>query len=275
MGSHEISKEVVQQKLAQFLDQQHIHIIIQLLQDFDLCHYNRDTSKLYFPAFLTDTLNPDLWRRDAQYEAYIGRRLVCSDVTDSFPPGFFSRLQVQVLYSLRSEHVYLFKESFLVEGTGYQCLVDISVPAIISTHHVARQRDTAYSSAVTIKARARKGHLPSCCQHLDLIQTMIAKLVRVACPTVFLDLLILSSSDLKAHSPDPYCYTIYEVISAESRGQEVVNELTGFKDSPLDLLYLGDEDIRKTSSGRNTKVAYLSEDIVQRIEALLVDGEKV
>lgn len=104
---------------------------------------------------------------------------------------------------------------------------------------------------------------------------MIAQLVRVACPTVFLDLLILSSSDLKAHSPDPYCYTIYNVISAESRGQEVTNDLTGFKDNPLDLLYLGDEAVRKTSSGRNTKVAYLSEDIVQRIEALLVDGEKV
>ena len=275
MGSHEISKEVVQRKLAQFLDHQHQHIIIQLLQDFDLCHYNRDTGKLYFPAFLTETLNPDLWQREAQYEAYTGRRLVCSDVTDSFPPGFFSRLQVQVLSSLRSEHVYLFKGSFLVEGTGYQCLVDISVPAIASTRRASRQRDAAYSSAVTIKARACKGHLPRCCQHLDLIQTMIAKLVRVACPTVFLDLLILSSSDLKAHSPDPYCYSIYEVISAESRGQEVVNELTGFKDSPLDLLYLGDEDVRKMCSGRNTKVAYLSEDIVQRIEALLVDGEKV
>ena len=104
---------------------------------------------------------------------------------------------------------------------------------------------------------------------------MIAQLVRVACPTIFLDLEILSSSDLKAHAPEPYCYTIYEVISAESRNQEVVNNVTGVRDSPLDLLYLGDELLQKTSSGRNTKVAYLSEDIVQRIEELLVDGDKV
>lgn len=104
---------------------------------------------------------------------------------------------------------------------------------------------------------------------------MIAQLVRVACPTIFLDLLILSSSDLKAHSPTPYAYTIYEVISAESGGHEVTNALTGFRDSPLDLLYLGDEAVCKSSSGRNTKVAYLSEDIVQRLEALLVDGPMV
>ena len=124
-------------------------------------------------------------------------------------------------------------------------------------------------------ARVSKGHSISCCQHLDLIQTMIAQLVRVACPTVFLNLLIPSSSDLKAHSPNPHCYTINEVISAESKGQEIVNELTGFKDSPLDLLYLGDKAVQKTNSGRNTKVAYLSQDIVQRIETLLEDGEMV
>ena len=208
------------------------------------------------------------------YEAYVGRRLVCSDITDSFPPGFFSRLQVQILNSLRAEKVYLFKGSLLVDGSGYQCLVDVSIPAMASSAS-SRKSDIAYSSAITMIARVSKGHSTSCCQHLDLIQTMIAQLVRVACPTVFLNLLIPSSSDLKAHSPNPHCYTINEVISAESKGQEVVNELTGFKDSPLDLLYLGDKAVQKTNSGRNTKVAYLSQDIVERIETLLEDGEKV
>ena len=141
----------------------------------------------------------------------------------------------------------------------------------------SRKGDIAYSSAIMIIARVSKGHSISCCQHLDLIQTMIAQLVRVACPTVFLNLLIpiLSSSDLKAHSSNPHCYTINEVISAESKGQEVINELTGFKDSPLDLLYLGDKAVQKTNSGCNTKVAYFSQDIVQRIETLLEDGEEV
>ena len=275
VGSHEIAKEVVREKLSHYLDSQHIHIIIQLLRDFELCHHNRDTDKLCFPAFLTENLDPDLWTRNAVYESYVGRRLVCSDMTDSFPPGFFSRLQVQVLNSLRSERVYLFKGSFLVEGSGYQCLVSTGVPAISSTSAESWQKNTAYSSAVTIIARASKGHSFSCCQHLDLIQTMIAQLVRVACPTIFLDLLVLSSSDLKAHSSNPYCYTVHEVISAESKGRDVTNGLTGFRDSPLDLLYLGDEAVRQASSGRNTKVAYLSNDIVQRIEALLVDGDKV
>ena len=273
VGSHEISKGVVQAKLSQLLDHQHIDIIIQLLRDFDLCHYNRDTDTLFFPAFLSQELDCSLWTRDAQYPSYIGRRLMCSDVTDSFPPGFFSRLQVQVLNSLRSERVHAFKGSFLVHGSGHQCLVSIGIPTKgPSTLH---QRDKQnYRSAITIQARASEGHLFSCCQNLDLIQTMIAQLVRVACPTAFLDLLILSSSDLKAHSPDPYAYTIFEVISAESHGEEVVNEVTGFRDSPLDLLYLGDESVRKTSTGRHTKVAYLSEDIIQRIEALLEDGPK-
>ena len=227
----------------------------------------------WFPAFLTETLDPDLWKRNSTYEAYIGRRLVCSDITDSFPPGFFSRLQVQILNSLRAEKVSIFKGSFVVDGNGYQCLVDINIPS--TTVGPRRPSNATYSSAITLRARTTEGHSFSCFQLLDLIQTMIAQLVRVACPTIFLDLQILSSSDLRAHAPEPYCYTIYEVISAESRNQEVVNDLTGFRDRPLDLLYLGDEAVRKTSSGRNTKVAYLSEDIVQRIEALLVDGEKV
>ena len=270
VGSHEISREVVQEKLSQYLNSQHIEIIIQLLKDFDLCHHNRDTDKLCFPAFLKEDLNSDLWKRDPAYEVYVGQCLVCSDMTDSFPPGFFSRLQVQVLNSLRSERVHLFKGSFLVEGSGYQCLVSINTPT--STHSALRRGN---SSAITIKARASKGHTFSCLQHLQLVQTMIAQLVRVACPTIFLDLFVLSSSDLRAHSPDPHCYTIYEVISAESRDGSVVNQMTRHQESPLDLLYLGDESIRKTSSGRNTRVAYLSEDIVQRIEALLVDGDKV
>ena len=275
MGSHEISKGVVQGKLSQFLDHQHIDIIMQLLRDFDLCHYNRDTDTLFFPAFLSEELDRSLWTSDVQYQSYIGRRLMCSDVTDSFPPGFFSRLQVQVLNSLRSERVHVFKGSLLVHGTGYQCLVSIGVPTQASGPSPPHQRGTLnYRSAITIQARASEGHLFSCCQNLDLIQTMIAQLVRVACPTIFLDLLILSSSDLKAHSPNPHAYTIFEVISAESGGDEVVNEVTGFRDSPLDLLYLGDESVRKTSTGRHTKVAYLSEDIIQRIEELLEDGPK-
>lgn len=275
VGSHEISKDIVQAKLSQFLDHQHIDIIIQLLRDFDICHYHRDTDTLFFPAFLMEELDPSLWTRDARYQSYIGRRLVCSDVTDSFPPGFFSRLQVQVLNSLRSERVHVFRGSFIVEGSGFQCLVSIGVPPKSTGPGTPHQRGTLhYRSCVTIQARATDGHLFSCCQNLDLIQTMIAQLVRVACPTIFLDLLVLSSSDLKAHSPNPHAYTIFEVISAESSGNEVVNEVTGFRDSPLDLLYLGDESVRKTSTGRHTKVAYLSEDIIQRIEVLLEDGPR-
>lgn len=275
IGSHEIPREVVQEKLSQYLNSQHIEIIIQLLKDFDLCHHDRDTGKFCFPAFLKEEFNFDLWKRDPVYESYMGQCLVCSDMTDSFPPGFFSRLQVQVLNSLRSERVHLFKGSFLVEGNGYQCLVSINTPT--SSLPALRQMRRGSSSAIIVKARASKGHTFSCLQHLDLIQAMIAQLVRVVCPTIFLDLLVLSSSDLRAHSPDPYCYTIYEVISAESRGEggTVVNQMTRSQESPRDLLYLGDETIRKTSSGRNTRVTYLSEDIVQRIEALLVDGDKV
>lgn len=273
LGIHEIPTETVQEKLSQYLNSQHIQIIIQLLKDFDLCHHNRDTDKLCFPAFLKESLDPHLWGRDAAYESYIGQCLVCSDMTDSFPPGFFSRLQVQVMNSLRSERIHLFKGSFLVEGSGYQCLVSINTPA--SSSAALRQRNTTYGHAITMKARASKQHTFSCLQHLHLIQTMIAQLVRVACPTIFLDLHILSSSDLKAHSPEPYCYTIYEVISAQSSEGSVTNRLTHAQEYPLDLLYLGDDAIRKSNSGRHTRVAYLSEDIVQRIEALLVDGDNV
>ena len=274
VGSHRIRKETVQRQLSQCLERNHISIIIQLLQNFDLCHHDKENDELCFPAFLTEGLDPNLWKPDAAFEGYTGRRLVCSDITDTFPPGFFSRLQVQILNSLRSEKVYLFKGSVLVDGNGYQCLVEILTPTTATPSSLKQHRVT-YSSAITLKGRAVKGQVFSCSQLLDLVQTMIAQLVRVACPTIFLDLEVLSSSDLKAHAPEPSCYTIYEVISAESRNQEVVNSVTGVRDSPLDLLYFGDKVLQKTSSGRNMKVAYLSEDIVQRIEELLVDGDKV
>ena len=110
---------------------------------------------------------------------------------------------------------------------------------------------------------------------MDHIQTMIAGLTRDMCPTIFLDLKILSSSDLRQHRSDPYQYTIHTVISALTNDQIVSNMVTNSHESATDLLYLGDKDFQKSHSGLQMKVSYIPEEIIIKAQELLQDGVKV
>lgn len=261
VGSAQISEDTLQERFSQHTDEQHIPIIVKLLQHFDLCHRVKDTDLLEFPTFISAELDPHLWEHEPRFVAYIGRHLVCADNTDAFPPGFFSRLQVQAYSAFRQEKVLLFKGSFVINASTHQCLVQMS----------------PCSTAIDLIGRTEEGHALtlSCIKLLDNTQSLIANLVRTACPSIFLDLQIISSSDLKAHKDVPHCYSVHEVISADSSSKMVTNPVSNMSESSAELLYLGDEALLKNSGGRNMQVAYLPEEIIGKIEELLDDGEKV
>lgn len=259
IGSAEIAVDVLEARFAEHIDRQHIPAILKLLQYFELCHRVKDSSVFQFPSLITATLDLRLWQPDPRFVAYTGRHLVCADETDTFPPGFFSRLQVQACSALRQEKLSLFKGSFLVDAGSYQCLIQIN----------------HYSTAIDLIARTSAGHNQSCLQLLDQIHTMIAQLIRQACPTVFLDLQVLSSFDLKEHQSEPHFYSVHEIVAADAQGHTVNNPTSGVSESAVDLLFCGDERLKQQGRGKNTKIAYIPEEIICKVEELLEDGEKV
>lgn len=258
VGRAMISEDVLEAQFAEHLDKQHIPIILELLQQFELCNRMKETKMYHFPSFISEPLDPAKWKPEPQrFVAYIGRLFVCREETDAFPPGFFSRLQVQASGSLRQVQLTHFKDSFVIDADTYQCLVSSSNTAIQLIGRITAEQSNA------------------CVQLMDSIQTMVALLVRTACPSIFLDTQILSSSDLKAHSDNPHSYLVSEVVAAKEGAEAVVNGVTGVSESPTDLLFFGDERLQKHYQGRNTRIAFMSEEMVAKVQELLDDGEKV
>eukprot|EP00731_Ephydatia_muelleri_P039133 Em1135g1a len=83
-----IKEEVIKARLAEHMDTNHVTVILELLQRFDLCHLDKRKKTYLFPSF-SKLLRLTLWQPDNGLH-YIGRRLSCEDETDTFPPGFLS-----------------------------------------------------------------------------------------------------------------------------------------------------------------------------------------
>jgi len=255
----EVSEESLERILAEHIDKSDIPVIIEMLQHFDLCYRlpGANSGNLKFPAFITDALDPSLWKQDAdRFTCYSGRHLVSTEKIDTFPPGFFSRLQVLVSRILRHETVHHFKDSFLIDGSTRQCLATID----------------EHSTAITIIGRAENKDTSLCLGLMDHVQNQVAALVKDVCPTLFITLQIPSSSDLKVHCAQPHYYSIREIVSGSSL---LINPITNRPDSVSDLLYLGNEEFRRTHSGKQTKIAYIPEEIIEKVQELLSDGDCV
>lgn len=252
IGFAQISEDTLQAKFAEHIDKKDIPAIINLLQHFDLC-YRKDNAIYEFPAFIKDQIESE-WKPQSNYIRYSGRHLVCAEESDFFPPGFFSRLQVLMSRTLKTEKILHFKGSFIIDALHYQCLIQIN-------HS---------STAISIIGRAEVSHVHPCIQLLDQIQSQIASLIRDACPTIFVNLMIPSSSDLKLHYVQPHYYSIYELVDKER--MTVVNRVTNVQETVADLLYLGSEEFQ---SKRHTKVAYIPMDIILDIQDLLKDDDNV
>lgn len=257
VGSVTIPEETLSAMFANQVGEKHTSVIIDLLQHFGLCYRLKGSNKTYeFPTYLKDPLDLKRWWKsdEVHFTRYCGRNLACADETDTFPPGFFSRLQVLISRALQQEQIHHFKGSVLIDGSSYQCLVVIN----------------SASNSITLIGRAGEKYIQHCIQLLDVAQMQIASLIRSVCPTIFLELKIPSSTDLKRHVTTPKLYSIHEIVARKSEG--TAND---GRESATDLLYMGDEDYEKEHQGRNMKLAYMPIDTILQVQELLSDGETV
>ena len=254
----QVSEESLEMNLAEHIDKSDIPVIIEMLQHFDLCYRLPGKPEiLKFPAFITEPLDQSLWKPDAdRFTCYSGRHLVSTEEIDTFPPGFFSRLQVVVSRILWQETIHHYKDSFLIDRGSRQCLARID----------------EQSTAISIIGRAENKDTSLCLGLMDHVQNQVAALVKDVCPTLFTTLMIPSSSDLKVHRAQPHYYSIREIVSGSSL---LINPVTKRPDSVSDLLYLGDDEFRRTHSGKQTKIAYIPEEIIGNVQELLSDGDSV
>lgn len=259
IGSAQISEEVLKSLFSEHIDQKDIPVIIDLLQHFDLCYRLKDNQTFEFPAFIENPLDPTLWKVEEKFVGYSGRHLVCKEETDSFPPGFFSRVQVLMSRALMHEEIYHFKRSFIIDAGSHQCLIQINLP----------------STSINLIGRTEKMNAHACIQLLDQIQSQIASLIRDVCPTIFIDLMIPSSTDLKLHYVEPQYYSIHEIVAGEAENKLIVNTVTDARETVTDLLYMGDVEYQASHGGKQTKVAYIPREIISQVQELLKDGETV
>lgn len=255
IGSAQISEENLQKKFAEHIDKNDFPVIIDMLQCFDLCYRHHGNSTiLEFPAFIKHPLDLKMWKPDARFSCYSGRHLISTEEIDTFPPGFFSRVQVLISRTLKQETVYHYKDSFVINAGTYQCLVEIDVRA----------------TAISIIGRTDRANTTACMGLMDIVQGQVASLVKDVCPTLFINLEIPSSSDLKLHYVQPHYYSIHEIVAGKS---VMINPVTKVTETVTDLLYMGDEEYRRTRTGKLTKIAYIPDEIIQSVQELLSSGE--
>ena len=74
-----------------------------------------------------------------------------------------------------------------------------------------------------------------------------------------------------------HAYSIDDVLQAEQAGDSLRNPLSGANETVTDLLFFGQEALREKYGGRRAKVAYLSSEIISKLEILLAgeDGQPV
>ena len=258
VGSAKISEAIIQEKFKEHIDEENVSVIVDLLQNFDLCYRLKGDDTIFeFPALIETPLDIRVWKPEIMFTRYCGRHLLCAGETDSFPPGFFSRLQVSISTASTVEKVNHFKGSFLVDAISYQCLVQI---------------DTS-STSISLIGRAGSLYAQDSVKLLDSIQAQIGSLIRNVCPTLFLELMIPSSVDLRNHVR-PHCYSIHEIVARGPDAKMTANS-KGTDETVTDLLYMGDAEYQKTHEGKKTKLAYIPAEIIVQVQELLRDGDTV
>jgi hypothetical protein len=256
VGSFQISEEVLRAKFMEHIDEDNIHVIVEVLQHFELCYRLRGGHVFEFPALIEAKLDPMMWKPESNFSKYCGRLLICTEETDSFPPGFFSRLQVSISTASVNE-THHFKSSFIIDAFSYQCLVQMDLS----------------NTSVILTVRSGKEYVQDAIQLLDTVQGHIGALIRNVCPTLFLKLMIPSSVDLENHIK-PHYYSIHEIVARGSDMKMVAGNF-GTKETIADLLYMGDEDYMRAHQGKQTKVAYIPTEIILQVQELLNDGDTV
>ena len=242
-------------------------LILELLVHMELCWADASSGQCTytFPGFIDQVFDRDThWAMSPgaeSYDVFMGRSFQCSEKTDLLAPGFVARLAVFTRkYQSECDAVKVWKDCFLVERekNAVQCLVSLDEG----------------STGVEVRARTTKAHVQLCLYLLEEIQRGMSQIIRASCPNIFLSIAILSISDLSQYKWPTHAYPLELVMKASSEHSTLVHPITNVEESPLDLLYCGNEECRKTHSGLSTRIAYLPQELVDRLEELLCSEDK-
>lgn len=264
----EITKEEFQSQLqADDVGSNQSDLILDLLVHMDLCWADASDGvcTYTFPGFIDQVFDRDAhWAMSPgaeSYDIFTGRSFRCSEKTDLLAPGFVARLAVFTRKSKKKfDAVRVWKDCFLVEGekNTVQCLVSLDEG----------------STGVEVRARTTQAHVKDCLDLVEQIQLGMSHIIRTSCPNIFLSVAILSVSDLCQYKWPSYAYPLEAVIEADSGHSALVHPTTKEQESPLELLYCGNEESRRSRSGLSTRIACLPRELVDRLEELLCSEDK-
>jgi GTPase SAR1 family protein len=258
VSSGEITEKEFQDSLANRKAQ--YERIEKLLTHLQLCWKDNANSTYIFPGFIECQFDRQAhWSESPgaeQYTEYVGRSFLCSSQTDLLAPGFVSRLAVYMQgHSLK---VAVRRDCFLVEDPDkIQCLVEL-----------ARE-----STSLEVRARTVPQHAEACIKLLEKLQYSMSQLIRLACPNIFINLLILSVADMRKHRWPAHAYKLQDVLDAEKNNTFLVHPKSGEQESTLDLLYCGNPNCKKDRSGEKTRITYLPESLIKQLELLLASED--
>jgi len=67
LGSAIVTEETLQAKFAEHIDDKNIPVIIELLQNFQLCYREIGTNKFQFPTYISTSLDVKKWTKEAKF----------------------------------------------------------------------------------------------------------------------------------------------------------------------------------------------------------------
>ena len=210
--------------------------IARLLEHFELCTCNDEGSTVYeFPCLIKMQPLFGLWERDPSLTVYAGLHLKCKEVVDIFTPGLFYRVQVHMRKFFSDD---LDDQELTLWSSGLKCCrgeVEVLV----------EMKDPNKTIAILVRGREHTGH--ECHAMLQQFYKLILHIIQASNPGTNISIYLLSPQQLREHIKNPVMYSSTQVFDAEREGKMVCDQRTGLKESIVDVVCCGCEDLLMTA----------------------------
>ncbi|XP_078699884.1 death-associated protein kinase 1-like [Branchiostoma floridae x Branchiostoma belcheri] len=204
-----------------FSDIADIPQLIQLLQDFQLCH-TFDGHTFILPSLLQQEMDERAWSPVSGKAVYFGMQIRCRTEIDSFSCDLFPRLQTLLMQA----HPDKLSQPLLWKNSA-KC-TDGKAEALLQISQDKRR--------LNIFVRSNDGDRADCNSIMDLLTDMAYKLLHETSPGARSQDMVLSALDLREHSPQPHAYSREEVEEAAAKGENVVHPQRKVPEKVKDLL---------------------------------------
>lgn len=205
--------------------------VARLFEHFELCTAKDHSGSVFeFPCLINAEKLYGLWEKDLSLTVYAGLKLCCQLNNDIFTAGLFPLLQLRLRNFFNQD---IDDQELSMWSDGLKCIrgeVEIMVDHVVP------------NQAIEIRVRGSDGSNQECFALLQQFYTIISNTIRETNPGTSVSTGILSSSDMKEHVAEPFCYTRLSLFEAQRGDGLLIRSDTGGKESILDLLCCGCED---------------------------------